>query len=219
MLIDDDFALRENVKEWLLAELHTVDAAEDGAEGLSYLKAYHYDIVVLDWSMPGLSGIEVLQQYRASGGTALVLMLTGRESTSDKITGLDAGADDYLTKPFEVKELSSRIRALLRRPGALQGAVLQYEDLKLDTTTCAVTRGQRQIKLSPTEYAILEVLLRYPESVFSSQALLDRIWSSSSEVSPESIRTFINRLRSKVDQTGETPLIQNIYGAGYKLSK
>ncbi len=219
MLIDDDMTLRENVKEWLLGDNNTVDLAVDGAEGLSYLKAYYYDAVILDWSMPGLSGIEVLKQFRANGGTAPVLMLTGREATSDKVEGLDSGADDYLTKPFEVKELSSRLRALMRRPSAVANLVLQYENLKLDTVTCTVSRGDRQIRLSPTEYALLECLLRHPESVFSSKALLDRIWSSSSEVSPESIRTFVNRLRAKIDTEGEVPLIQNIYGAGYKLSK
>lgn len=217
LVVDDDEAVRQTVKEWLEIEQHTVDLAVNGKEGLEHLRFYHYDAVVLDWGLPGISGIELLKQYRASGGTAPILMLTGKETLNDKTEGLDSGADDYLTKPFHVKELSSRLRALLRRPTALVATQLVFENLCLDTVSHSVSRNGRDIKLSPREFALLEYLMQHPNQCFAAEVLLDRLWSSYSDVSPESIRTFINRLRAKVDGDGETPLIHTIYGVGYKL--
>src|SRR5258706_1536641 len=132
LIVEDNTELADNVREWLLGEQYVVDCCADGVEALAYLDAYEYDAVVLDWTLPKMSGIEVCKQYRAQGGTTPVIMLTGRRTVDDKESGLDAGADDYLTKPFEVRELSARIRALLRRAAKVSGNVLKAGNLELD---------------------------------------------------------------------------------------
>ncbi|MCA9817800.1 MAG: response regulator transcription factor [Candidatus Obscuribacterales bacterium] len=217
LIVEDDLTLADYVKRWLESENHVVDHLDDGQEAISHLKIYEYDVVVLDVGLPGMSGIEVIRTYRQAGGKTPVIFLTGKDSIDDKMTGLDSGGDDYLTKPFNVKELSARIRALLRRTPDVNKDSLTYHDISMDTSTRTVKRGTRDVKLSAKEFALLEFLMRHPEQVFSAQALIDRVWTSYSDVSPESVRTYVTRLRSKIDDKDKPTIIQSLYGAGYKL--
>jgi len=145
-------------------------------------------------------------------------MLTAKTATGEKISGLDAGADDYLTKPFDVGEVSARVRALLRRPAALTGNVLKLGQIVLERDTHRVTKTGEEIQLLPKEFALLEFFMRHPSQVFSAEALLDRVWASDSEASPETIRTYIKRLRQKIDNKETPSLIQTVHGVGYKFS-
>ena len=217
LIVEDDLTLADYVKRWLESENHVVDHLDDGQEAISHLKIYEYDVVVLDVGLPGMSGIEVIRTYRQAGGKTPVIFLTGKDSIDDKMTGLDSGGDDYLTKPFNVKELSARIRTLLRRTPDVNKDSLTYHDISMDTSTRTVKRGTRDVKLSAKEFALLEFLMRHPEQVFSAQALIDRVWTSYSDVSPESVPTYVTRLRSKIDDKDKPTIIQSLYGAGYKL--
>lgn len=217
LVVDDepDFAIL--IGEWLRAEHHVVEVVETGEDAIDRLRFYKYDVVILDWVLPRMSGLDVCRAFRGAGGTTPVLMLTAKKHVDEKEAGLDAGADDYLTKPFEMKELSARIRALLRRPQAFSGSVLHVGDLMLEPTTYKVSRNGQDINLLPKEFALLEFLMRHPNQVFSAEALLDRVWSSDSEASPETIRTYIKRLRRKIDVNGQASILATVHGVGYKL--
>lgn len=217
LVVDDDTELAGLVQDFLVAENHSVDMVHDGREAADRLKFYQYDVVILDWDLPKLSGIETCKQFRASGGATPVIMLTGKKMVEDKITGLDAGADDYVTKPFEMGELSARIRALLRRPAAATGNILRARDLVLETDKVRLTRNGQEIYLVPKELALLEFLMRHPDYVFSSEALINRVWPSDSEASPDTVRTYINKIRKKLDREGEPSYLRTVHGLGYKL--
>ncbi len=217
LIVDDNVELADNVREWLLMEQHTVDMCNDGVEGMAYLRTYEYDIVLLDWSMPRMEGIEVVKQLRSLGKATPVLMLTGRRTLDDKESGLDAGADYYLTKPFEMRELSARIRALLRRSPVAPSDSLTAGDVVLDKQTKRVSKGSKELKLMPKDFAILELLMSYPNKVFSAEQLIERIWSSDSDASPDVVRKHINKIRSQVDSEGKTSLIRTVHGVGYSL--
>jgi DNA-binding response OmpR family regulator len=218
LIVEDEPDLAEPVRAYLTHEHHLVEVVDDGLEALERLRFYKYDLIILDWMLPGMHGVEVCKNFRQSGGTTPILMLTSRKQTNDKITGLDAGADDYLTKPFDVQEISARVRALLRRPQAVTSNVLTARNIILETSTFRVTRDGTEISLLPKEFALLEFFMRHPNQVFSAEALLDRVWSSESEASPETIRTYIKRLRQKIDIKGEkNSIIATVHGVGYKL--
>ncbi len=217
LVVEDEPDFSMLIGEWLKNEHHVVEVVETGEDALDRLKFYKYDIVILDWMLPGISGLDVCKKYRELGGTTPILLLTAKKHVDEKEAGLDAGADDYLTKPFEMKELSARIRALMRRPVALTGSVLQVGELSLEPTTFKVSRSGKEINLLPKEFALLEFLMRHPNQVFSAEALLDRVWSSDSESSPETIRTYIKRLRKKIDQQGQPSMLSTVHGVGYKL--
>lgn len=217
LIVDDNVELADNVRQWLQMEHHTVDVCNDGVEGMTYLRTYDYDVVLLDWSMPRMEGIEVVKQLRALGKATPVLMLTGRRTLDDKETGLDAGADDYLTKPFEMREVSARIRALLRRSPVAPSNSLTAGDVVLDKETKRITKGAKELKLMPKDFSILELLMSYPNKVFSAEQLIERIWSSDSDASPEVVRKHINKIRSQVDSEGKTSLIRTVHGVGYSL--
>jgi len=217
LLVEDEPDFSILIGEWLRNEHHIVEVVETGEEGIDRLKFYQYDIVILDWMLPGVSGLDVCKSYRQGGGKTPILLLTAKKHVDEKEQGLDAGADDYLTKPFEMKELSARIRALLRRPSAFSGSVLQVGSLNLNPTTFKLTRIGEEIALLPKEFALLEFMMRHPNQVFSAEALLDRVWSSDSEASPETIRTYIKRLRKKIDVPGQPSILSTVHGVGYKL--
>jgi two-component system, OmpR family, response regulator len=217
LLVEDDLVNAGLVRDYLKHEQHTVDEAHDVSEAKGYLTSYQYDLLVLDWLLPDGTGIEVLQQYRESGGLAPVIMLTGKGQLSDKEAGLDAGADDYLTKPFEVRELSARIRALLRRNPLAQSNLLRCGNITLDVKKARLTRDDEEIKLLPTEYALLEFLMRNQERVFSPGALLLHVWKSDSDATENGVRTYVARLRQKIDTEGNPSLIKTVHGLGYKL--
>ncbi len=217
LIVDDNEELLDTVRSWLLSEKHIVDACGDGVEALAYLGAYEYDAIVLDWTLPKIDGVEVCRQYRAQGGKTPILMLTGRRTVDDKELGLDAGADDYLTKPFEVRELSARLRAIMRRTNkdSSPSNILTAGNIKLDKETHRVTRDEQELRIMPKEFAILELLMSYPGKVFSAEALIERIWSSDSDASPEVVRKHINRLRGQIDTDGSPSPIRTVHGVGY----
>jgi two-component system response regulator QseB len=215
--VEDDPVLAEQVVSWLKHEKHTVDCVHDGDEAASRLKFYQYDLVILDLGLPKLGGIKVLKLYRQGGGTAPVLILTGKDAISEKEEGLDAGADDYLTKPFHLKELSARIRALLRRPAVMLANTLVIKHIELNTATHEVTISGALVELLPKEFALLEIFMRYPNVVFSPATLLEKAWSSESEATIDSVYTYIKTLRSKISPQDPTSFIRTIKGVGYKI--
>lgn len=217
LVVEDDLDLRSIVEDWLRHEHHLVETATKGDEAMELIGIYPYDLIILDWNLPVMSGIQILKKFRQDGGKTPVLMLTGQDLTENIETGLDSGADDYLTKPFHMKELSARIRALLRRPQAVTDNVLRAGDLTLNPRTFAVTKDGADIRLLPKEFALLEFMMRHPNQVFSAEALLDRVWRSENDAAPETVRTCIKRLRRKIDGESENSLIQTLHGVGYKL--
>jgi len=217
LLVEDESDISDLITAWLKNDHHTVELAVNGEDATSLLAIYTFDVIILDWMLPGVSGVEVCRRYRNRGGTTPILMLTAKTHVDEKSAGLDAGADDYLTKPFELKELSARIRALLRRPSAFSGTVLKVGPIVMDTSTYKVSRTEEAIQLLPKEFALLEFFMRHPNQVFSAEALLDRVWTSDSEASPETIRTYIKRLRKKIDEEGKPSLLNTVHGVGYKL--
>jgi DNA-binding response OmpR family regulator len=217
LLIEDDLVTAQMVRDWLENERYTVEEAHNGEEALDFIKTYEYDVLIVDWMLPQSSGVEVIKNYRLSGGRAPVLLLTGKRSVMEKEFGLDSGADDYLTKPFDMRELSARIRALLRRSPQVRSAVLRCGNIALDTATCTVSRDGTDIKLLPTEYSLLEFFMRNQGVVFNSASLLEHVWKSDSEATDVAVRTYITRLRKKIDTDGKPSLITTVHGLGYKL--
>ncbi|HMP53951.1 response regulator [bacterium] len=217
LLVEDDRNLAGTVREWLEFEHYLVEWVETGTDALDMMKSYKYDVIIMDLTLPKMDGIEVCKNFRQQGGETPILILTGRGTVPDKELGFDAGADDYLTKPFHLKELSARIRALLRRPKDFAGEVLKAGNISLDIGSHTVTKEGKDIHLPRMEFALLEFLMRHKGQVFSAEALLDRVWTADSDKSPETIRTSVKKLRSKIDTKGEPSLIRNVHGVGYKL--
>jgi DNA-binding response OmpR family regulator len=217
LVIEDDLSLSRMIKDWLTIEHHNIETVADGKQGLEKLQYYQYDLVIMDWQLPGMEGVQILKEFRSSGGITPVLMLTGKNTIVDKEAGLDSGADDYLTKPFHMKELSARIRALLRRPTVMVGNILTAGKFSLDPTNHIVTRDGAELKLLPKEFALLEFLMRHPNQVFSADALLNRVWASESDATIDALTSCIKRLRKKIDADGETSSVRTVHGVGYKL--
>ncbi len=217
LVVDDDVELCSLIEDYLVSQNHSVDVMHDGEGAIESLRMNTYDVIILDWEMPKLTGIEVCKKYRSMKGETPVIMLTGKKMLDDKISGLDAGADDYVTKPFEIAEISARIRALLRRPAAVKSNILTARDLVLDTDRMCVHRAEEELYFVPKELALLEFFMRHPNHVFSSEALINRVWPSDSEASPDTVRTYINKLRKKIDKPGEDSIIRTVHGLGYRF--
>ena len=220
LLVEDELDLSNQIRDWLTREHYLVETQENGEMAYHQLRVSKYDLIILDWQLPGMSGLDICKQYRSTGGKSPVLMLTARSAIDDREKGLDAGADDYLCKPFHLKELSARVRALIRRSSTTttaSGGVLHLKDISLDPSARRVTKGGADIKLEPKEFSLLEFLMRNRNIVFSADALLDRVWESDTSVSPDSIRTYIKALRKKLDNSGETSIITTVHGLGYRL--
>lgn len=216
LLVEDDEDLCVTICDRLKAEQHMVEVVHSGREGADRLRLYSYDFVILDWNLPGMTGPEVCRDHRNHGGSTPILMLTGRAEVQDKESGLDAGADDYLTKPFSTRELAARIRAILRRPQVVQDETLEEGNVVINTVKHTVTVAGKSVHLHPKEFAILELLLKHKSQVFSTDVLLDRLWNSESDATVDSVRTTIKRLRQKIDTDGES-LIKTVHGVGYKI--
>ncbi len=216
LLVEDDMSLAATVETWLSSENHMTDIAYDGLEAKERLMSFEYDLFILDWEVPEMTGIELCSLIRTRGVTSPILMLTGKGAIEDKTTGFDAGADDYLTKPFHPQELMARVKALLRRPPTLLAPRLMAGDLEIDTKTRDVFQSGKQILLQPMEYTLLEFLMQRPNEVFSADALLRLLWDSDSNVSSESLYVCLSRLRRKLEQNGSCP-IATVRGAGYVL--
>jgi DNA-binding response OmpR family regulator len=218
LLVEDDPNLAYLLRIHFERERFLVDTVTKGAEALAQTKTHGYELIVLDWMLPDITGVEVCEQYRSNGGQAPILMLTARGAVDDKAQGLEAGADDYMVKPFHPKELTARVRALLRRPRNLEGKVLRARDIEFDTATRRVLRNGKDIELTPKEAALLELLMRYPNRSFTLESILDRLWHSDSTASIDTVRTHMKTLRKKVGDNEEDPLIRTKRGAGYSLT-
>lgn len=218
LIVEDDEYITTSLANILANEHYVVDVAADGQTGWELVEAFTYDLILLDVLIPKLGGIEFCQQLRSRGDQTPVLLLTAQNASTDKVKGLDAGADDYVVKPFEVSELLARIRVLLRRKDSLIPSVLKWENLRLDPSTRKVTYGYHLLSLTPTEYRLLELFLRSHHHVFSRSAILERLWPSEEAPSEDTITAHIKGLRHKLKQAGApTDFIETVYGLGYRL--
>ncbi|HEY9733440.1 MAG TPA: response regulator transcription factor [Drouetiella sp.] len=217
LVADDDEQLRALVVDWLESQKFEVESVNSGSACKIVLENRNFDVMILDWQMPGLSGVDVCRWFRERGGTTPVLMLTAKDEIKDKEIGFGAGVDDYLTKPFLMRELSARLSALLRRGTVAPSLTVEVGPLKVDPDQHVVTVNGAPLKVSPTEFSILEFLARHQGQVFDTNTLLDRVWKSSADVSPDTVRVYIRRLRDKLTDAGHPTMLQNIHGVGYKL--
>lgn len=217
LLVEDDLALMKSLKVFLERQNFVVEAIETGEEALFRLQTEHYDVIILDWGLPDTTGIEVCRSYRAANGMTPVLMLTGKNQAAEKAHGLDSGADDYLTKPFENVELSARIRALLRRQPVVKPSVLSLGNVQLDAANGVILIDNRKCALFPKEFSLLEFLMKNPNHAFPADVLLERVWSTESEVTPDSVRAYITKIRKKLESENATIQISTRKGFGYIL--
>ncbi len=218
LLVDDDSGLRRALRRVLVSHGFEVEVAAGGADALARLRTRAFDLVVLDVMMPEVDGIEVCERLRAHGERLPVLMLTARDAVRDRVVGLEAGADDYLVKPFANAELVARVRALLRRAGVNAGSeTIGFADLELDLLTRDARRGEREIELSPIEFGLLELFLRHPRQVLARGLIYERVWGYDASLSSNSLDVFVGHLRRKLEAGGERRLIQTVRGVGFTL--
>ncbi|MDQ2903478.1 MAG: response regulator transcription factor [Ktedonobacteraceae bacterium] len=215
LVVDDDPRITELLRRILAYEGYSVTVAVNGDGALRRTLERAPDVIVLDIMLPGLDGLEVTRRLRASSDAVPILLLTARDSVADRVTGLEAGADDYLVKPFAPEELLARVKALLRRKQLEHYEVLRYADVSLDTGTRLAYRGAREIELSPTEYELLALFLRYPRQVFTRDVIMDRVWGLDFEGSTNVMEVYVGYLRTKLEAEGEPRLIHTIRGTGY----
>ncbi|GGU31160.1 response regulator transcription factor [Streptomyces lavendofoliae] len=225
LIVDDEPAVREALRRSLAFEGYGTDVAVDGADALARMDAHAPDLVVLDVQMPRMDGLTAARRIRAAGSTVPILMLTARDTVGDRVTGLDAGADDYLVKPFELDELFARIRALLRRSSYAaasgrpepRGDALSFADLRMDLATREVTRGGRPVELTRTEFTLLEMFLSHPRQVLTREQILKSVWGFDFEPSSNSLDVYVMYLRRKTEAGGEPRLVHTVRGVGYVL--
>ena len=217
LLVEDDPAQLEPLQVALSQVGHIVDAVEDGETALSLIREKDYDLLILDWMLPKVSGVDLCRQYRNLGNTAPVLMLTAKDTTADKVDGLDAGADDYIVKPVDVLELLARVRALGRRSPLWQGDTLTLANLQLDLTSLNLKRGKEKIQLSVREFQLMEYLMRHPQQVLSRDQIEQALWSWGSEPESNAVTTLVRRLRQRLETVGAKDWLETVYGIGYRL--
>lgn len=217
LLVEDEERMARLLEQGLTEEGHQVYIARDGGEGLAASRAAKFDVVILDVMLPVLDGLTVAKRMRESGNQTPLLMLTARDSVADTVKGLDVGADDYLTKPFSFELLLARVRAVSRRGPIPRSVCLQLADLRLDTATRRVTRGDRVLNLTPREYGILELLFRNAGRPMSRDAILEAVWGFSTDVEENTLEAFVRLLRNKIDHGFERKLIHTVRGIGYCL--
>jgi len=218
LIVEDNEAIVKVLQRTLIYEGYKVDTALDGETGLELAESNHPDLVVLDLMLPGIDGLEVCQRLRAKGNVP-ILMLTAKDTIQDRVLGLDAGADDYVVKPFELEELMARIRALLRRTQTDRATMLTFEDLTLDTSTRQAFRNERVIDLTAKEYDLLELFLRHPHQVLTRELIFDRVWGYDFGGESNVLDVYIRYLRQKLEDKGEARLIHTVRGVGYVLRK
>jgi two-component system response regulator MprA len=217
LVVDDERAVRDSLRRALELEGYEVDLAVDGPDGLERITEGQPDAVILDVLMPGLDGLEVSRRVRRSGNRVPVLMLTARDEVDDRVAGLDAGADDYVTKPFALDELLARVRALLRRTAPESADILRFADIDLDPGTREVRRGDDFIELTRTEFSLLELFLRNPRQVLTRSVIFERVWGYDFGFASNSLDVYIGYLRRKTEVGGKPRLIQTVRGVGYAL--
>ncbi len=216
LIIEDDEEILRVLKRVLTYEGYIVDTALTGKAGLTLANEQRPDLVILDWMLPSMDGLDVCRRLQKLGNQP-ILMLTAKDSTQDRVEGLDAGADDYVVKPFELDELLARIRALLRRTAADRVKVLEFEDLKLDSSTRKATRGNREIVLTAKEYDLLDLFIRHPRQVMSREVIFDRVWDYDFGGESNVLDVYIRYLRQKLEEGGESRLIYTVRGVGYVM--
>ncbi len=216
LIIEDDPAILKVLQRGLAYEGYTVDVATDGRTGLNLAHDHHPDLVILDWMLPGMDGLEVCRRLRLQGGLP-ILMLTAKDTIQDRVQGLDAGADDYIVKPFNLDELTARIRALLRRTQTERNQVYQFADLTMDSDSRQVTRGIRLVPLTAKEYELLELFLRHPRQVLTREVIFDRVWGYDFGGESNVLEVYIRYLRQKLEAENESRLIHTVRSVGYVL--
>lgn len=219
LVIEDNHKIADTLKSALSAESYAIDVVYDGKEGLQTALYESYDLIILDRMLPdGIDGLEICQELRQDGNHTPILMLTAKDHVSQRIEGLEAGADDYLVKPFSLEELIARIRTLLRRPRESLGTILTVGNLALDTQTKQAYRGKQAIRLSVTEYALLEYMMRNKGQILSKQNLINHVWDFDADIVPNTVETYITYLRAKIDKPFKGPrFIHTVHGFGYKV--
>ncbi len=217
LLVEDDTKVARFVRNGLKEEGFAVDVAEDGQQGLNFARDFDYDVIILDILLPKLDGISVLKSIRTRDPQTPVLMLTAMDTIEDKIRGLNKGADDYLTKPFAFEELLARIRALLRRKYRTASTLLRFQDLQADLVTHRVFRGEKEIQLTPKEFALLEFFLQNPGKILTRTAIAEHVWDYHFDSETNIIDVYMNYLRNKIDRGFRTKLIHTVRGVGYIL--
>jgi two-component system response regulator MprA len=216
LIIEDDQAILKLLQRGLAYEGYTVDTALDGRSGLNLSRDHQPDLVILDWMLPGMDGLEVCHRLR-TGGEVPILMLTAKDTIEDRVQGLDAGADDYMIKPFNLDELLARVRALLRRTQPERIPVLKFSDLTLDTGSRQASRGSRLIPLTAKEYELLELFLRHPKQVLTREVIFDRVWGYDFGGESNVLEVYIRYLRQKLEADSEQRLIHTVRGVGYVM--
>ncbi len=220
LVVDDEIDLANAVATGLRREGYAVDVANGGADAVDRLQFQPYDLICLDLTMPDVDGLEVCRQIRSNppeGGSPRVLMLTARDSVDERITGLDAGADDYLVKPFALGELSARIRVLLRRDAEQSSSILEVGSLRLDTARHEAFNGQEQLDLTPKEFALLRYFMSHAGHVLSQEHLLEHVWDENADPFTNTVRVTVGTLRRKLNADDARPLIETVIGSGYRL--
>ena len=216
LVVDDEPAVRQALLRALTLERYTVELAGDGSAALDALAGTRFDAVVLDVMMPGLSGLEVCRRIRASGDHSPILMLTARDAIDDRVAGLDAGADDYLVKPFALRELLARVRALLRRRDADDAPqTLSFEDVTLDALAHEAHRGSRRLELTRTEFSLLELFMRHPRQVLTRSAIFENVWGYDFGAASNTLGVYMGYLRRKTEAGGEPRILHTVRGVGY----
>lgn len=218
LLVEDDPAQLEPLQTALSQVGHIVDAVEDGSTAQWLINEKSYDLLILDWMLPQVSGVKLCRQYRNLGNTSPVLMLTAKDTTTDKVDGLDAGADDYIVKPVDVLELLARVRALGRRSPLWTGDTLTLGDLQLDLTSLNLARRKKKIQLSVREFQLMEYLMRHPQQVLSRDQIEQALWSWGSEPESNAVTTLVRRLRQRLATVGAKDWLETVYGMGYRLN-
>lgn len=215
LVVEDEHKIAHAIKRGLEQEKMAVDVCYNGREGFGMTTINTYDAIILDRMLPDLEGVEVLKNIRAKNNQTPVIFLTAKDQIEARVEGLDAGADDYLVKPFAFEELLARIRALLRRPKDKLGEQLSYGDLSLDPITYVVTRSSKEIKLTSKEFALLEFLLRNPDRVLTKEMIINHVWNYDADILPNTVEVYIGYLRRKIDQSAKEKLIHTRHGFGY----
>jgi len=217
LIIEDDQAILKILQRGLSYDGYTVDTATEGRSGLMLARDHQPDLVILDWMLPGMDGLEVCHRLRTASGSVPILMLTAKDAVQDRIQGLDAGADDYMVKPFNLDELLARVRALLRRTQPDRVPVLKFADLTLDTGSRQASREGRLVQLTAKEYELLELFMRHPKQVLTREVIFDRVWGYDFGGESNVLEVYIRYLRQKLEEGGELRLIHTVRGVGYVM--
>ncbi len=221
IVVEDEHKIANSIKKGLEQESFAVDVAFTGTDGFGLITTEDYDLIILDLLLPGMSGIDICKKLRNAQNHTPILMLTAKGQIEDKVAGLNAGADDYLTKPFAFEELLARVRALIRRPKDSLGTILTFEDLTLDTQNYEVKRAGKLINLSNKEFALLEYLLRHKNKILKKDQIINHVWDYDADILPNTVEVYIGYLRNKIDKpfSDKKNLINTVRGFGYKISK